>query len=411
MGRNLRWNIDTGEMEVLRGGEWVQDAKGNDVYIDRVTDKTPGIDTTTMGTYEDYVAEDKSMKDKLKDKYGENIPENMREGYESDPLSKEDWEKANRTNLAPTIRLSKYSDLRFASEEDNAMENDIKAFRSELIAAAWNKNAKPWHIISGAQKDNFMGKIHSYNDAQFRDFYFGGLSYDYSTNRMDETAPAYIKLKEEDRLSNKLNEDGSFKAGYGPGTKDWEGRLTILKEQSFVKGSQYRKDVGENLWKVLEKQYQDTHAEYKRENPEDFSGGTTWNTSFGAVDKNRANEFVNNINSGKTSVRDLQGNDWTKVDGKYTIKGRDGVVSRTPAEMMEKQEMSSYYPDIYKKLYNQKKEKDIDIANTPIGQSGFTLKDYKKVGDEWFFIKGGKKQKIIASTTINQLESIYIPKQ
>ena len=42
--------------------------------------------------------------------------------------------------------------------------------------------------------------------------------------------------------------------------------------------------------------------------------------------------------------------------------------------------------------------------DTPIGQSGFTLKDYKKIGGEWFYVRGGEKQKVVASTTINQLE-------
>jgi len=45
-----------------------------------------------------------------------------------------------------------------------------------------------------------------------------------------------------------------------------------------------------------------------------------------------------------------------------------------------------------------------DIMDTPIGQSGFTLKDYKKIGGEWFYVRGGEKQKVVASTTINQLE-------
>ena len=51
----------------------------------------------------------------------------------------------------------------------------------------------------------------------------------------------------------------------------------------------------------------------------------------------------------------------------------------------------------------------VDISETAIGQAGFTLKDYKKINGEWFFVKDGVRQRIVASSTIRQLDSIYIP--
>ena len=327
MGLNLRWDVDNPGLNVQKGGVWGIDENGKDVY-------TPKASVT--GTYEEYAKEFKGMKDKS----GEDVA----------PMSKEEWKEANRKN---TIRLAKYSDVRFAGEEDNIMENDIKQVRASLVNDAWGSNAKPWDLVSGIYKDNFLGKVDSYNDAQFKDFYFGGFTYDFSANRMPESAPAYTRLKSQDiALGNVDLKTGKFKPGFGPGTPDWEGRLAVLKEQSFVKGSGFRTAVAEQVWSGMEQQYKDTNARYKKDNPESVDGGTTWNTSFGAVDKSRANEFVNNINSGKASVRDLQGNDWTMVNGKYTIQGENGTISRTPAEMMEKQDMSSYYPDIYKTLYS-----------------------------------------------------------
>jgi len=238
MGQNLRWDIDAGQMMVQRGGVWSKDENGKDIYIPK---------TSVIGTYEEYVKDFEGMEGK--------------EGVAVEPMSKKEWEEANLKN---TIRLAKYSDLRFAGEEDNTMENDLKAFRAKLIDGAWNKDAKPWYIISGLEKDNFMGKIDSYSDAQFKDFYFGGFTFDYSTNRMDTSAPAYIRLKNQDVIDKKVNADGTWKEGYGPGTKDWLSRLSVLKEQSFVKGSTYRKAVAEDLWKVMESQYMDTQAEYLR---------------------------------------------------------------------------------------------------------------------------------------------------
>ena len=50
-------------------------------------------------------------------------------------------------------------------------------------------------------------------------------------------------------------------------------------------------------------------------------------------------------------------------------------------------------------------EEEIDPINEPIGPHGFTRKDFEQVGDEWFFIRDGKKQKVIASSTLGQLNS------
>jgi len=263
MGLNLIWDIDKGQMMVKRGGEWSKDENGKDIYLPK----------------------------------GENAE----------------------------LLSVKYSDIRFAGAEDNTMETDLKTLRAQLTNDAWNSNAKPWHIVSGMHKENFMGKISSYSDAQFKDFYFGGFAYDYSTNRMDESAPAYVRLK--GQYPDQLEADGSFKEGYGPGTQDWEGRLTMLKEQSFVKGSSYRKEAGEDLWKVMESQYTDTQAEWQKENPakngnpnnkspnQFFLGGQYVPGSAVTPDVDILNEDPDNI-APRTSWNRVT---FKKVDGEYQI--------------------------------------------------------------------------------------------
>jgi len=255
MGKNLRWNIDTGQMMVLRNGVWKKDENGNDIYTNKVA----------TGTYEEYAKDYEGMQDK--------------EGKAVEPMSIEDWTEANQQNQGLMSEVL-YSDLKFGKEEDNTMETDALEFKQMLTKGAWKENAQPWSIIEADQKQGFMGKVMSYNDDQFKDFYFGGYSYDYSTNRMTESAPAYQRLKEQDRINGNLNSDGNgWQEGYGPGSANWEGRLLALKGQSFVKGSFYRKEATEKLWGDMKTHYEYTNKKFKDQQPKnivtdtDSSGG------------------------------------------------------------------------------------------------------------------------------------------
>jgi hypothetical protein len=306
MGLNLRWDVDNPGLMVQRGGVWGVDENGKDVY-------TPKVSVT--GTYEEYAKEFKGMKDKS----GEDVA----------PMSKEEWKEANRKN---TIRLAKYSDIRYAGEEDNIFESDIKQVRAALVNDAWNSNAKPWDLASGIYKDNFLGKVDSYSEDQFKDFYFGGFSYDFSTNRMGESAPAYIKLKSEDIVLGHTNEDGSFKPGFGPGSADWERRLVILKEQRFVKGSKIRTEVANQVWSGMEQQYKDTNDRYKRDNPDksgiglNIVGGqqiptATWNKVYAPYI-----DFLNNPVEGKR-MNSPRGGITEYKDGEWYFQGEKSTLT------------------------------------------------------------------------------------
>jgi len=185
MAQLLRWNMDGGYMEVARNGSWVD------------------------GQYSSKNSDDEQS----------------------------------------SITYKKYSDLRFGDGEDNTMENDLTEFRDTMVGAAYKNDAIPWSLLAENKKKQFVGKINGYNDATFRDFYFGGYSYDYSSNRMDETAPAYQEL-----LSRSLV----------PYSKEWNGALTTLKAQSMVKGSVFRQNVIESEWQNMENSYNNAQTEWQK---------------------------------------------------------------------------------------------------------------------------------------------------
>ena len=152
-------------------------------------------------------------------------------------------------------------------------------------------------------------KVNGYNDAQFKDYYFGGFSFDHSTGRMGEDAPAYQRLKAQDGAEGNLNEDGSFKEGFGPGTKDWEGRLLALKGQSFAGGSSFRTDTLNQLFKEMEGEYKAAQLEYQEKHPDiatgsTSDGGTTYEAPY--LTSSRLNSGRINTALKSFDINDLQ---------------------------------------------------------------------------------------------------------
>ena len=266
--QRLRWNSETGQGEVQVGGEWLKDeASGKQKYSDK----------TETGTYEEHVAENQEMKNKLFEKFKASSSSNWSyeewessQGEDIQPGSREDWTKQNQENRGLVSNIP-YSQMKFAKKEDKKVGNDLMELDATLAEQAMKKDSVDWKYISETQngKQQFAGTINSYTNAQFKDFFFGGFSYDYANDRMPETAPAYILLKEDPAYADQLNEDGSFKEGFGPGSVDWEGRLLALKGQSFVKGSLYRQQVIDQQWEKRKEKYEANQKAYRDANPED----------------------------------------------------------------------------------------------------------------------------------------------
>jgi hypothetical protein len=148
----------------------------------------------------------------------------------------------------------------------------MRGIKSDILKASYRANAVPWERVAEKYYGELQAKIGDYNDDQFKDYYFGGDTFDHSSGRMSESAPAYQRLLAEDE-SDGTYKDGRFAEGYGPGSADWEGRLLALKGQSFVKGSFYRREATDKIFKNFEKQYTDNVAAYKADNPADPNGG------------------------------------------------------------------------------------------------------------------------------------------
>ena len=177
-------------------------------------------------------------------------------------------EEGNRTYVsksvqdkdAPsTITRKKYNEIGFAVEEDNTMENMLSEVKHTAVKDGYKTNSMSWDLYSSGKETAFKGAILNYSDDTFKDFYFGGYSFDYSTNRMDETAPAYRYLKDEKGLvpaddPNATTED----------VAKWEGALLSLKGQSFVKGSKFRVQVANNEWQNMKTEYENAKLESQK---------------------------------------------------------------------------------------------------------------------------------------------------
>ena len=236
MGKNLRWDIETGQMMVQRGGDWSQDENGNDVYLGKVD--------VSKEAYQNYANE----------LSGEGVDD-------ANILSPEEW-AANQQRSE--IRLTKYSDLKFAYQKDDTFRTDVLAVKEAFLTEAYKKDSMSWERISANKLQQFKIKVNGYSDAQFKEFFFGGFSYDHSTNTMGEDAPAYKYLKAQDKALGLVDDEGNWKepGRYGPGSKDWKAKILALKGQSFVSGSRFRTDTVDQLFKEMENDYNAAQAEY-----------------------------------------------------------------------------------------------------------------------------------------------------
>jgi len=282
LGARLRWNIETGEMEVQVGGEWREDEQGRKVYMDKAE----------TGTYEEYLQKQSPSTDPANNSIAlENEdgtteqrtsfypnPDDPSGGRDIDvaqsvnpPMSREEWTKLNQQNRGAVSTIL-YKNMKFAVESDGMLADTMRGIKSDILKASYRANAVPWERVAEEYYGELQAKIGDYNDDQFKDYYFGGDTFDHSSGRMSESAPAYQRLLAEDE-SDGTYKDGKFAEGYGPGSADWEGRLLALKGQSFVKGSFYRKEATDKIFKNFEKQYTDNVAAYKADNPTDPNDG------------------------------------------------------------------------------------------------------------------------------------------
>ena len=376
LGARLRWNIETGEMEVQVGGDWQTDEKtGLNIYKDKAE----------TGTYEEYLERQSPSTDPTNNSIaleGEDGTTEQRTSFYPNqddpsggedidvaqsvnpPISREEWTKLNQQNRGAVSTIL-YKNLKFAVEADGMMADTMRGIKGDILKASYKANAVSWERVSEIYYGELQSKIGGYTDDQFKDYYFGGDTFDHSSGRMTESAPAYQRLLAEDENDGYFK-DGAFAEGYGPGSADWEGRLLALKGQSFVKGSFYRKEATDTIFNNFKKQYEDNVAAYKEDNPvvnpEDTS--RTWNTSYGPLSKVRANLFVDKVKNGAKVIKDLRAHDgkthtWDlQSDGTYLAIDGDKKFIRTKEEMLIENEMESFYPDVFKGFSASSSESD-----------------------------------------------------
>jgi hypothetical protein len=112
---------------------------------------------------------------------------------------------------------------------------------------------------------------------------------------------------------------------------------------------------------VAAKEKADTEAANKKDKFHD--------TSYGSISTIRASNFVKKVNNSEEFIMDTRGLDWQlQENGTYALyneetKKADLNTIRTRAQMIEKNEMDSFYPDIYSGLLdveNYNPEQDAD---------------------------------------------------
>jgi len=320
MGMNLRWDINTGQMMVQRNGEWSKDENDNDIYQGKL-----------------------DVSEEAYDKYANEL---SGEGVDdANILSPEEW-AANQQR--GEIGLAKYSDLKFAYEKDDKFRNQILETKEEFLNAAYKKDSMDWETYSKGKRQQFKIAVNAYNDAQFKEFYFGGFGYDHSTNTMSEDAPAYQKLKKEDLAEDMgenviFDENGVYRDGYGPGSKDWKGKLLALKGQSFVAGTDFRTSTVDKLFEQMEEDYKNTQKEYNKKHPDplppseaakDIQIRTGVRYPKATIDAkiNKLEEIVENK---KGTWLDFDGNSWEYNNGK--LRALTGYTEDEPPKPIYKE--------------------------------------------------------------------------
>jgi len=229
MKKLMRWDIDTGKMMIMRGGEWKKNEDtGEDEYV--------GF----------------SME------------------AETEEAGAEVWSEP--TEVA-------YDDLRFGGAEDNLLQNKMAEIGLRLTESATDSEFNGmWEL----HKENLQSELHGFLNSEemdenaFKDFYFGGFSYDYSNNRMTASAPAFQLLLEQDIIAKNWSEKDGWKDGFGPGTKDWITKLEVLKRQNFSAGSKFRTDQEPKLLQTLTDKYDHArrlYENYERSKPRKGGGG------------------------------------------------------------------------------------------------------------------------------------------
>lgn len=128
--------------------------------------------------------------------------------------------------------------------------------------------------------------------------------------------------------------------------------------------------------------------------------------NYGYRTYSQMQEDYNYIKEGKEgdSITVKQGGISTMLlrqkDGSWKNNVKDGkVYSKNQVKRMR--ELN--HLDNYEEVSNE------NINNPNIGKSGFRFKDYEKINGEWFFVRDNKSEKVMSSTTKEQLNQIYVP--
>ena len=171
-----------------------------------------------------------------------------------------------------------YNEVDFGGAEDNMAEKTIKTLANTYIENAQDDG---FHGLWSVHKKQLRSEIDGNMDDpemtnnRFIDYFFGGLSYNYSQKRMTASAPAFQMLLEADidagNASMVENEDSDgnivlvpqWKEEYGPGSDKWNAARELLKSQDFGPGTSHRKYAADVIYEHVTSKYNETRKIYE----------------------------------------------------------------------------------------------------------------------------------------------------
>ena len=229
-----------------------------------------------------------------------------------------------------------YSKVKFAPKGDNKMVDAEIAQHDRAVKLAYVDKPLPFNAEN--EQTKIFGRINNYEDKAFKTWYFGGTRYDYNTAaKIPETSLAYKHLIQQ-AIDDGLYVNGAWidDKKYGPGSADWETKLTRLKLIPMHSGSKFRHEAARESFTNFKTAYDNTIAQYaldkKGWETEAADKDNKWNPTIRWNDQHIPRDtwaknykpFIDKINSQKENIGSftplLRGQ-----SGVYALRKKDGV--------------------------------------------------------------------------------------
>jgi hypothetical protein len=200
------------------------------------------------------------------------------------------WEKNNGTDYYANIgdrnafdlndkgKWVRYEDMDFGMDRDDFLSGIISGVEKDLLKNSTNSD---YHLNWAVYKESLRKEINgAFNDSEVNDkrlmqYFFGGLTHEYSDTSISETSPAYLWMEENHskKMSDPETGETIWEEGFEPGSKYWLIELESLKKSvrdSGGPGSEFRKKAAEITYNSLVNTYENSQKNYSKNKQAQF---------------------------------------------------------------------------------------------------------------------------------------------